>query len=269
MPTAQTLQIYFVMTYYEFLIVYLACGAPFAVYFYLQNRDRLETGQFWLKTILAFIFWIPISIQLFQNYFKSKKFSRIQFDSAGGSDSIESELFSLQRNLESLILKSKFELSLFEIREIFDRYVGLTIELSDANQQTAIPENEIFTITKVQNPEIASLCNQRRNLKRLSFHHKLASNDFSDLIAELHRQKKFSQEMCSLLLEFVLLVNDTEMQVEIEKLFTQIKQTSEDKFVNETEGKIWIPDQPRQLQTNPVTMSFQGMKVSKTLSSND
>lgn len=256
------------MSFTDFLFIYLSIGAPLAVYFFLQNKNRLNSRQLWLKTILEFIFWIPYAFRLFKNYLR-KAHSETAFAAIEISDSPGKKLLELQRKLENSITETGSDLTLFEIREIFDRYTGLTLELKDADNFEPRHANEIFNISANKNSEIASLCNQRRNLKRLSFHQKLASNDFVDLISDIYYQGKLTQTLYSRVLEITGLLKDSEMQNEIEKMFAREMQTSEDFSVIESEKDLWKTEQVKPLETAAISMSFPTMKTTTNLRSKD
>ena len=52
------------MNWNDLIIIYLACGAPFAVYYYLQNRNLNEKNYLYLKTLFRFLVWIPDAFRL-------------------------------------------------------------------------------------------------------------------------------------------------------------------------------------------------------------
>lgn len=263
------MQFIFTMNFSEIIIIYLALGSPFAVYFFLQNRNRFKTGQLWVKTILNFLFWIPFAFGLLWEYLKLKGSSAGNFNFFDESGSIKDELSQIQRKIESLISETDRKQSIFEIREILDRYIGLSLEVKSTSSFSEQTENDFFKIVDSPNRETASICNQRRNLKRLFFHHKLAANDFFNLVIELNATGKISQTLYLYLLELVLSVQDAEMQKKIKNLCKAEKQTSDNIFVSESERNLWITDQPKPLKNNQLSMSFQTVKAATNLSTKD
>lgn len=253
----------------EIIIIYLALGSPFAVYFFLQNRSRLKSRQLWLKTILNFLFWIPSACKILREYLSSNYSSAGNFDFFDELSSSKDKLSLLQRKIEKSISETDRKTSIFEIREIFDRYIGLSLELKSTSEFSNQTENEFFKLVNAKGSEIASICNQRRNLKRLSFHHKLAANDFFNLIAELNIKGKISQNLYFHLLELALTLQDAEMQKKIKKLCEAEKQTSDSIFVRESEKNLWITDQPKPLKNNQLSMSLQTVKAATNLSTKD
>ena len=253
----------------EIIIIYLALGSPFAVYFFLQNRSRLKSRQLWLKTILNFLFWIPSAFKILREYLRSNYSSVGNFDFFDELSSSKDKLSLLQRKIEKLISENDLKISIFEIREILDRYIGLSLEAKRTAEFSKQPDDEFFKIVNAKDWEIASICNQRRNLKRLSFHHKLAANDFLNLIAGLNVKGKLPQNLYFHLLELTLTLQDFEMQKKIKKLCAAEKQTSDNIFVNESERNVWITDQPKPLKNNRLSISLQRVKVATNLSTKD
>lgn len=253
----------------EIIIIYLALGSPLAVYFFLQNRNRLKSRQLWLKTILNFLFWIPFAFKILREYLRSNYSPIDNFDFFDELSSSKDKLSLLQRKIEKFISETDGKISIFEIREILDRYIGLSLEVRSTSNSSNQRENEFFKIVNAKDWQIASICNQRRNLKRLLFHHKLAANDFFNLIVEVNVRGKLSQNLYIHLLELTQSLLDVEMQKKIKKLCETEKQTSDNIFVNESEKNLWITDQPKPLKNNQLSMSFQTVKAATNLSTKD
>lgn len=174
------------MTIRDLIIIYLACGAPFAVYYFLQNRRTESTGMLWLKTTGRFVFWIPFAIgmvarrSLFTNLYNSG------FDRGSNTDAVrEAKIEETRRFVDGFASDPELRMSVFELREVFDRYVGLTMELADADSEPSNSESEIFRITNHTSKKAGEACLHRRNLMRLSFHQKLAARDFIKLSGQL------------------------------------------------------------------------------------
>jgi hypothetical protein len=161
------------MSLIDFTILYLACGSPFAVYYFLQNRD-------WLKSFIIWMLWIPYSFRLLQR----KVTSKLNFDKNTVSDS---EIEVIQKEIEQFVFENNTNFSLFEFREIFERYVGLTL----SKKQTRIGENEteIFRVAKRENVKLGAVCLHRRNQFKLKYHQTLARRDFLKVINEFQSRK--------------------------------------------------------------------------------
>lgn len=212
---------------------------------------------------------MPFAIQILRNFLSSNGSSIVKFDFLSETDSRKDGFSLLQRSIENEIIKADFNLSIFEVREIIDRYAGLTLEIEDVSNQTKQTENDFFKIADSNNSEIASICNQRRNLKRLSYHQKLAADDFFELILEISIKGNFPQNLYLQLLEFTTTLKDFSMQKEIKKIFDRNTQTTDIIFVNESERNLWKTDQPNSLKNKPLSVSFQTMKATTNLSTKD
>ncbi len=135
----------------DFLIIYLTCGAPLGVFYFLQNRKAQNDNQFWLKTFFTFIFWFPFGLRLLRNHINKKFFAGKRIFSK--SEKKETEIFLFQKQFEEILQKSKLQISIFEFREAIERYVGLTLAKNFENTKTTETEKEIFWIGNAENAE--------------------------------------------------------------------------------------------------------------------
>jgi hypothetical protein len=211
------------MNLYDFLIIYFACGAPVGVYYFLQNRHRSDRQKLLLKTFLAFAVWMPFLWKHFRDRFKNN-FGGGRFSDA----KLEEKIRGARARLEKSLAETNPNLSIYEIREVFDRYASLTLssQIDDADHQSASKARELFQIAGHNNSELAAICLERRNRKELIFHHTLARADFLDLLV--------GNEKLAAAIEFVSLLNDAQAKEAIEKM-----QTVEEPFVKNTEKQSW------------------------------
>lgn len=249
------------MNFNDLLIIYLACGAPFGVYYFLQNRRDANSKSLWLKTVVNFLFWLPLAFRLLWKNKSLQKVFRIIFDGNKTLDAeIEKRVAPIRKNLETTIIKSIPksaenipQTSIFEIREVFDRYIGLTLacQIDRKNSQF---DNEFYKIFAPTNSQLASICFARRNRQRLFFHQTEARRDFLNLIsgadgANFQRQT----------IEFVRLLEDLTAQDALEKMFAQKAQTEKQPSVNNTEKDLWKSETRKPLpinQTASVRLKF-------------
>ena len=175
---AQTLPKIKAMNFFDIFIIYLACGAPFGVYYFLNHRN--QQPHTFIKTILISLFWIPFAFGLLQKYV-TKQLPNSIFSKK--VDFRDEEIQETKKHLEDIFMKNKFDISVFELREIFDRYIGLTESI--LNQDDLIESNsEFFEIAGNENAALAAKCYERRNRKLLFFHQTLAGQDFLKMISE-------------------------------------------------------------------------------------
>jgi hypothetical protein len=159
----------------DIIIIYLAIGLPFGVHFYLKNRFNENSS---LKSLVVTLIWIPYSIKLFQNRITNKLINS-EFDVKLG---IVSEK---QKNLERILLKNNSETSLFEFREIIERYVALSLSLNEVEESFGENKRELFRISKSPNIELSAICLNRMNQYKLRNHQSNARKDFVNLINKI------------------------------------------------------------------------------------
>jgi hypothetical protein len=223
------------MNLYDFLIIYLACGAPLGVYYFLQNRHKPDRQKLFLKSFFSFIIWMPLALRLItKNRFSRKRFNN-NFDADLFSDvNIEKNIQSTKTRLQKALFEIDPSISIYEVKEIFDRYVSFELfgQIDAQNSQSELSENEIFRIAGHNNSELATICLQRRNRKMFSFHQTLARMDFLDMLAG-------KPKLAASALEFVSLLNDLETKEAIEKMFELETQTGRALDVKDAEKEIW------------------------------
>jgi hypothetical protein len=251
----------------DFFIIYLACGAPFGVYYFLQNRNRLETKILWLKSLIRFVFWIPLALQmvarksLFTNLYSNN------FDKTSNLDAKkEFKIDEIKKSLENFLTEAKIKFSIFEFREIFDRYVGLTEEINNEAAETSPPEKEVFRITNHTNKNLAEICLHRRNRNRLSFHQKLARRDFFEAIGKFTGKIAAPQNLFNKISELADMLNDSEAQILLEKLSKESLQTEEKLNVRNLENELWNSEKHKPHQDSKTSTNMQALTATANLS---
>lgn len=255
------------MNLFDALIIYLACGAPIGVYYFLQNRRIINSNFLWLKTSVVFLFWIPFAFQVLSKNNLLEKLFKITFDKQIASDSkTDNKIALLRKTLETTIIEyipqnsqNIPKLSLFEVREIFDRYIGLTAACQIERKFSRYEgiENEFFQISKHKNADLATICFDRRNRKRLFFHQTQARRDFLNLVGILN-----SPDFYYRVIEFVKILEDFESIKILEKLTAQTVQIEKTKSVKNTEKEIWKSETRKPLHINQTTSA--NMKLNLT-----
>lgn len=220
----------------DLLIIYLACGAPFGVYYLLQNRTKFVSGTLWLNTFYTFAFWVPMAFKLLrENKFLTRSVSHT-FDAEAIQ---EKKLDLIQKRLEKILQGSGLKISIFELREMIDRYVGLTYAKQNKMEKPSLAKKELFSISKNNNLELAAICLDRRNRTRLSFHQKEARQDFLDFVEQLSETSADSKTIGYLAVEFVEVLNDFEAKAALEKMFISDSQTDKYFDVQQMDKAIW------------------------------
>jgi hypothetical protein len=255
-----------VMNAFEIFILYLSCGAPFGVYFFLQNRHKSTFLTALLKAFLTVVVWIPYALQVL-NANITKKLSDSKFDTAGESDAaLEKKLEEVEKTMLQILFESKAGISVFEFREVLERYSGLTL----ARQTDEIGENEseVFKITNHKNAELGAKCLHRRNRLRLEFHQRLASRDFLKLLA------KFSffeaEKLRHAALEFATLLDDGETRRAIEKLFAESSQNANGSTVKQGEKEVvWNAKEHKPPLAKPISVPITSRSMIATANSSN
>jgi hypothetical protein len=172
--------------------------------------------------------WIPYSFRLLQR----KVTSKLNFDKNIVSDS---EIEVIQKEIEQILFENDTKLSLFEFREVFERYVGLTLTKKQKNNHIGENETDIFRIVKHENVKLGAICLNRRNQFKLTYHQTLARRDFLKVINELNSKK---------------------LQLSSLKLFRILEDDEAKKSlnVNKSELNVWNTNQPNFTRKLPLTL---------------
>jgi len=226
------------MNSFDFLIIYLTCGAPLGVFYFLQNRKQQIGIRLWLKTFFTFVFWLPFGFRLLMKNQTNKKFfgDGKLFSKMAKT---ENEIFLVQSQFEEALQKSTLQISIFEFRKVFERYVGLTIAQGGENLNITEAGKEVFRIGNNGNVEIGAVCLNRRNLKRLTFHQTQARQDFFQVISHLVTAASDRKEFVETVADFLRLINDTEAQSALEKISFDSLQNDKSFAVNRSENYLW------------------------------
>jgi hypothetical protein len=233
------------MTFTDVLIVYLAFGAPLAVYKYLQNRAT-HTGRRIFVSTFTFFFWVPAAVEIGYLYLTNAYFGtgfvshrNLDADTSlnGMRDSISRELIKLSRNS-----------NLHDLRETVDRYVGLA-DASRISSRSASAVHGLFDAAGRENYELGSICLMRRNLFRLRRHHIQASADFVTLFEHTSNLPDAGLSL--------------EMAIEIARQLDDHQTVTQLSALKLKRGEVWnseLPQQQHQVRTQvpaiPVTASL-------------
>ena len=244
----------------DFLIIYFACGAPVGVYYFLQNRHKLNRQKLILKTFLTLIVWIPFALRYIgkTGFFKnrlSNNFDDTSFLDAG----LQNKIQKVKRELEKALHETDPNISIYEIREIFDRYVSFSLFRQIDDRDTQIDE-QIFQIAGHKNSKLAAICLQRRNRKMFLFHQTLARLDFLDLLAG-------KADLAAAAIEFASLLNDIEAKEAIEKIFDIKPQTGKESLVKDEEKALWKSEIYKPTFTKTISTRLKAMTA--TISSRE
>lgn len=230
------------MTLTEFLIIYLACGAPFGVYYFFQNFKKNSLRIAMLNSFLTTIVWIPYALRLFLKNVKPKLNSDIFSRTDGKIVETKPDFARFEEKFTDTIRKHNINISLFDFRDTFNRYVGLSESIKFSSSQPTNAEKEFFRITEKENSILSPICLHRRNLKRLNAHLKSAGDDlvkiFNQIEANLSEdeRQKFREDVSSL---FAVCSQPNQIPVSFDSPDNNRQISNEQKLVNRK--VLWTP----------------------------
>ena len=241
-PLAYSLLKSFSMTISDLLVIYFSIGAPCGVYVYFQIRSKTTPKELWLKTLFTFVFWVPTAVRfLLKNILIRPAVYYEKNDKSPLSPEREQKLYLIEKHLENLLVKSDLRISIYEFREMFQRYVGLTFAAQNESEEFLIINKELFYAAQNRNFEIADKCFQRRNRKRLFFHQTLARKDFLQFASQMVPIIADRENFAKSVIELVKILEDHEAQIAIKKILADNPQTGNYSAVNSLEKDLWKP----------------------------
>lgn len=253
----------------DLLIIYLACGAPFGVYYFLQNRNRTETKILWLKSLLRFVVWIPFAFRMVARTSFLTNLYNNGFAKSSESDlKTEMEIEEIKKTFERNLSEAAPGLSIYEFREAFDRYAGLSIEVKNDNRDISPAEAELFRITNHSNKKLAEICLNRRNRKRLSFHQKIARRDFFELCKKLFDNSAEPQTLIAKADRLSVLLDDFEARRLFENLSHETLQFQENQNVINPEKEIWNSEKHKPPTDTKISTNLQALTAAAANLSN-
>lgn len=215
------------MKFYEALIIYLALGAPFAVYQYFQTRKLNPLHQS-VQIALSLLFWFPLAVfRAIRRAFQGR--DRLAFASSGNSDSRgETRIRAIEDEIKRELLSTGSKNTAREFCEIFERYTGLSEALVAADLHPTRREREIFIFTNHANADLAAICINRRNHRRLELHRDNALTDLLRFLEDLGYNNLSIQPILRACIDAANLLGDFETAENIKK--TLLKTVNEQRI---------------------------------------
>ncbi|MFT3745036.1 MAG: hypothetical protein QM785_12175 [Pyrinomonadaceae bacterium] len=185
------------MNFIDLIIIYLACGSPFAV-FQATNRQKGRAGVNWPRVAASFFLWPAFAaILLASKLFPNEASKKAEF---------QSRIEDIRLDLEQAAFAEASISSLFDFRETFYRFAGLS-EAADEVQPSRSTA-EIFDVTGHNNKALATRCLGRKNARKLAFHRTAAREEFVGLISQLTLSSSDSIEITNVASELADHLND-------------------------------------------------------------
>ena len=191
------------MTIWDFLIIYLACGSPFAVHL-LVTRNDSNSKYSTAIAIARLAAWPVFAVTIVFRWLTA-----LAVTSSRGPGRAEQTALDRERSaLENSEQISSGSVPLFEFRDAFHRYSSLSLE----SGVTTLAEgsSEIFEITMHPEPAIASACLYRKNRFRLLEHRDDARSDFLEMIERVAGENGARETILRSALATAAIVKDAE-----------------------------------------------------------
>jgi len=197
----------------DIFVIYLACGAPFAVAAFLKRQTRANFADV-LTSFGTVIYW-PVLIPSAIRRVAYSRSSTMYSPESAQADSSESRLRTALVAQWSAAFGTD---GLVAFRGNLERYTALCREL----QGVSLPagENELSSIVGHPNPELNALCQVRRNRRKLELHRTYARSEFIESIDRLASSGRF--EAVTIARKLSEDVGDDEALVELETCSPQV-----------------------------------------------
>lgn len=260
------------MNIFDAIIIYLASGAPFGVFYFLHNREQLTAGLLTLKSLVEWVTWPASAFKMIvrSNFFSGR--SKPNFDPLPQLDAVRDEkVCEIQKSLEQMFFDGPGPayISIYAFREVFDRYTGLSLALGTAGNSSEVPRAEIFSVADHRNVDLASICLHRRNRSLLVTHHNRARKDFIDTVDRLAGSRSERTDTWLLINELAVILDDIDAIGDIDKIFTGTPQTRKAGRVKEKGDVLWKPAKLKQLPSDQTALNMPPLPATMKLAKED
>ncbi len=192
------------MTIIEIVIIYLALGTPLGVYKFASLTDKF-TGLSLLRTTFAYFAWPAAAPRLAYRIAVANN----------DEQTFTQKLEHIRGRIESLAFAEAKSAEIFEFREIFYRYTGLTEAGSSIVGTDHI--TNLGDIGFIADPAIAARCAARRNQATITAYQTIASDDMISLVRSI---KHRDPEIAGQALDLAVMLNDTTTAEQLHELLT-------------------------------------------------
>ena len=221
------------MTATDILIIYLAFGAPIAVYKFLQNHDT-RIARRYLVAIWTILFWIPAAVRIGHLYISNAYFGN-GFASPVDSDSSEMLISDLREDVRSELVRVGAGVGMHDARETVDRYVGLASAVRCGAALGSTAHQNFFEAAARKDSGIGVHCMKIRNRRRLERHHSQSRKEFLKLFADSAGSRENQPAMKSAL-KLARQLDDSETFEQLRELITN-------------KAEVWNTESKRQTQS--------------------
>jgi len=161
-------------------------------------------------------------------------------------------ILSAQKKIENFLSENDLKISVYEFREVCERFAGLTTACANNKNKPSKHEQEFFRIAGFHSKELSARCLHRRNQKRLCFHQTEAEKDFLRMIAAILDSVEEKTEFSRLTLEYVKFLNNYRAQKALTEMFKDKPQIKQKISVTDLERDLWMSETPKPQTVNQI-----------------
>jgi hypothetical protein len=239
------------MKYSDALIIYLAIGSPLAVYCFLKSGREYSVRDL-PRTILVLLLWPVYTILLVRHSSTSGRSRKVYSPDYGRLDARFAErVDEIRLSMEEIVHEKLQEQSVFDFREIFERYLGLTAAITSDAADLPSPFSEL-RLDKEENEKLNAICLNRRNRRLLEFHQIRARNDFLTFVSNVPKSTGSEPAFDILAFELSSIVQDAEAIEALKTYQAVLGQSENDSTVIDLENEVWLSKTPRQSATSRI-----------------
>lgn len=181
----------------------------------------------------------------------------------------EKRIAKIKKVFESTFLDRNKTAAVYEFREIFERYVGLSVAIIPAGTEAGSNESELHRLTGHKNPRIGSACLSRRNLVRLLKHRDQAREDLYRMLVRISGLPESLSIAGVLAGELADVLRDSTAKSELNRIFAETPQTDEQSAVSESGRDIWKPAVQQQFSKTHLPINLQAASARAIPSTED
>lgn len=209
-----------------------------------------------MKSFAVVFVWIPYAVRLLHDFI-TKYFHRNLENAAAKT------LDNLQIYISQILFNSGSAISVFESREIVERYAGLTLAKNLTDGFPSKADVEIFRVALRQNIELGAKCLHRRNRSRIEHHQSLAQADFLKLIRGISISVFDTKKLSYLAVEFAKSLDDAKAQTTLREFFDKTLQNRNNNSVKHLEKELWTAREHKQLSPDKTPFQLRTMTAAE------
>lgn len=189
------------MTVTEFLIIYVSCGAPFAVERLLSGVRSSPPWNAVISALYLALWPVLVLVKLIR-VIRSHFVSHKNAACSNTSNSSALDTRCKYRELAVLLQDAGVEHSIRQIIELLERYQGLAALSIVSSNGSSNYDFELAHITNHPSPSIAAACHNRRNALTINRHFLAARNEFLEMLWKATANSKSKEPFVKLAMEF-------------------------------------------------------------------